>query len=77
MTTIVEIPGQLVARVENGRIKGYSFLALANDAGYFGDNIRVIEGDEIGDIEFFDLVGDTLAISEDRKSAFFTVEFAS
>ena len=75
MTTRVQIPGDLIATVENGRITGYTFSPAAAYAGYFLPGTNVVEGDEITSDEFFDLVPDTLTVTQDKKSSFFSAEW--
>ena len=70
MTRQVQIPGEMIATIENGRITGYTFSPAAANAGYFGPEIINIEGDKINSEEFFDLVSDSLV-----KSAFFIAEW--
>lgn len=75
MATQVQIPGQMIATIENGRITGYTFTPAAADAGYFGPDIFHLEGDKISSEDFFELVSQTLATSQDKKSAFFVAEW--
>jgi hypothetical protein len=75
MNSQIEIPGMMVARIEDGRITGYTFAPLAAHAGYFGDPIIHLDGDEIADTDFFDLVSNTMSYSQDHKSAFIAVEW--
>lgn len=77
MKSLVRIPGELTARVENGRIVGYVFDISANYAGYFGPAFIVEEGDEITDDQMSDLIADTLTISRDRQTAFLAVELGN
>ena len=77
MSSLIEIPGYMQARVENGRITGYVFTIAANDAGYFGEEIINLEGDELTPEEFFDMVSDTIMTSYDKRSGFITVELGS
>jgi hypothetical protein len=77
MESQIEIPGSLTARIVRGRIVGYTFTPFAAHAGYFGEPIINVEGDQINDTKFFDLVADTMAISQDNKSAFIAVEWES
>lgn len=70
--SIVQIPGSIMARVEHGRIIGYTFTPHAADAGYFGEAIYTIEGPEIDQEKFFEMVGPTLMVSNDGKSASFS-----
>jgi hypothetical protein len=70
MTTKVQIPGEMIATIENGRITGYTFSPSAAYAGYFGPEIINVEGDKINSEEFFDLVSDSLV-----KSSFFIAEW--
>jgi hypothetical protein len=46
MTTTVDIPGQLLAEYEDGRITSYKFLPLASYAGYFGPPAVISDGDD-------------------------------
>lgn len=79
----IQIPGTLTAKIERGRITGYVFNIAANDAGYFGPNFIIISEDiahsaETSEEDFIsDAIADSLAISQDRKSAFITVELGS
>lgn len=77
MDSLIQIPGHMEARVENGRITGYVFNIAANDAGYFGEEIFNIEGDELTSEEFFAMVSDTIMTSYDKRSGFITVELGS
>jgi len=77
MNSTIHIPGQLTAKIRNGRVIGYVFDIAANDAGYFGDAFNLIEGDEMTEDEFSDLVADSLMSTQDCKSAFFSVELGS
>ena len=77
MNSRIFIPGRLTAKIENGRITGYVFDIAANDAGYFGDAFQIIEGDEMTDNDFSDVVADSLMITQDRKSAFISVELGA
>lgn len=70
MTTRVQVPGEMIATIENGRITGYTFSPSAAYAGYFGPEIINIEGDKINSEEFFDLVSESLV-----KSSFFIAEW--
>ena len=75
MTTRVQIPGDLIATIENGRITGYTFSPAAAYAGYFLPGENVIEGDEISSQDFWDLVPSTLTSTQDKKSSFFSAEW--
>ena len=77
MNSTIIIPGTLTAKIENGRITGYVFDIAANDAGYFGKTFHLIEGDELNEEQMSDLVADTLMISQDRQSAYMTVELGA
>ena len=77
MSSRVEIPGYMTATVENGRITGFVFNIAANDAGYFGEEIVNLEGDDLDPSEFFEMMTNVIAISSDKKSAFITVELGS
>jgi hypothetical protein len=77
MNSTIHIPGRLTAKISNGRIIGYVFDIAANDAGYFGDAFNLIEGDEMTANEFSDLVTGSLMFTQDRKSAFFSVELGA
>jgi hypothetical protein len=77
MNSTIHIPGSLTAKIENGRITGYVFMIAANDAGYFGPAFRLFDGDEVTDEQMSDLIADTLTISQDRQSAFMTVELGA
>lgn len=77
MKSSVRIPGELIARVENGRIIGYVFTIAANDAGYFGPAFIVEEGDEITDDQMSDLIADSLSITQDLQTAFVSVELGA
>lgn len=77
MNSTIHIPGSLTAKIENGRITGYVFMIAANDAGYFGPAFRLFDGDEVTDEQMSDLIADTLTISQDRQSAFITVELGA
>lgn len=77
MSSLIEIPGYMQAKVENGRITGYVFIIAANDAGYFGEEIINLEGDDLAPSEFFDMVSDTIMTSYDKRSGFITVELGS
>ena len=74
-TTHVQIPGTMSARVAHGRIIGFDFSPAAAYAGYFLPGTNVVEGDEITSDEFFDLVPDTLTVTQDKKSSFFSAEW--
>jgi hypothetical protein len=83
-TTIAEtevlIPGRVIARVRNGRIVGYVFIPNAADAGYFGDEIVVISGDESLEKkpnDFFDMVSDSLTFDQSNSVASFVCEWES
>lgn len=67
----------MTATIENGRIVNYVFTIAANDAGYFGEACITYEGDEISDDTFSDLVSDTISVSQDRKTAFISVELGA
>jgi hypothetical protein len=73
--SIVQIPGIVTARVERGRVTGYTFTPRAADAGYFGEAIYTIDGPKIDQDEFFGMVNRTLMISNDNKSATFSCEW--
>lgn len=76
--TEVFVPGQMIARVRYNRIIGYVFIPSAGDAGYFGDGINVISGDEsLTANDFFDMVSDTLMFDQSNTSATFTCEWES
>jgi hypothetical protein len=77
MNSVISIPGSMIATVENGRIVSYVFTIAANDAGYFGEACVTCEGDEISDDIFSDLVSNTISVSQDRKTAFISVELGS
>lgn len=77
MNSLVQIPGTLTATIANGRITGYVFDIAANDAGYFGPALIVIEGDELTEDQMSDVIADSLSISQDRKTAFLAVELGS
>jgi hypothetical protein len=70
MTTQVQVPGELIATIENGRITGFTFSPSAAYAGYFGPEIINLEGDKISSEEFFDLVSQTLV-----KHSYFIAEW--
>lgn len=69
----VMIPGSLVAEVEHGKISRFTFTPDAADAGYFGPEIVVWEGDDIDSETFFDMVADKLSQASDNRSAAATV----
>lgn len=71
------VPGTMFAHIEDGKIVNYTFSPSASDAGYFGEEIVVFEGDDINSEEFFDLVSKSLSITKDQKSAMFACEWAS
>jgi len=73
----VMVPGTLFAKVEYGRIVGFTFSPAAADAGYFGDEITVYDGDDIEADKFFDLVSNMLSITQDKQSAVFACEWQS
>jgi len=73
MTQEVLIPGAFVAVLEHGRIARFTFTPDAADAGYFGPEIVVWEGDDIDSETFFDMVADKLSQSGDGKSGIATV----
>ena len=75
MTTRVQIPGDLIATIENGRITGYTFSPAAAYAGHFLPGTNVIEGDDISSDKVFDLVTDTLTSTQDQQSSFFSAEW--
>jgi len=75
--TRVMVPGTMFAHIEDGKIVNYTFTPSAADAGYFGEEIVVLEGDDINSEEFFDLVSESLSITKDKKSAMFACEWAS
>lgn len=77
MNSTVQIPGTLTAKIENGRIVGYVFDIAANDAGYFGPAFVHYEGDEVTDDQMSDAIADSLMFTQDRKSAFISVELGS
>ena len=74
--TIVEIPGTFSAKVEHGRITGYTFTPHASNAGYFGESILVMDGNDIEPDKFFEMIGPTLMVSNDKSSTTFTCEWA-
>ena len=73
----VMVPGTMFAQVEHGKIVNFTFTPAAADAGYFGDEITVWDGDNIEADQFFDMVSQMLNIAQDRKSAFFACEWKS
>lgn len=75
--TTVMVPGTLFAKVEHGRIVNFTFTPAAADAGYFGDEITVWDGDDIEADQFFDLVSRVLNFTQDQKSAVFACEWES
>lgn len=78
LDTEVVIPGRMIARVWNNRIIGYVFIPAAGDAGYFGEEIHVIAGDDsLTPDDFFDMVSRTLMIDQSNTSATFTCEWES
>jgi hypothetical protein len=78
LDTEVVIPGRVIARVRNNRIVGYVFIPAAGDAGYFGEEIHVISGDDsLTADDFFDMVSDTLMFDQSNTSATFTCEWES
>jgi len=76
MKSIVEIPGVMVATVVDERIVGYAFSPHASYAGYFGDDIIVVEGDQLESDEFFEMVRDSLSTTLDEKSTYFSAEWS-
>jgi hypothetical protein len=77
MNSTIFIPGRLTAKIENGRITGYVFDIAADDAGYFGDAFQIIEGDDMTDTDFSDVIADSLMITQDRTTAFISVELGA
>ena len=81
MTTIeteVLIPGNFVAKILHGRIVGYTFIPHAANAGYFGDEIIVTQGDtSLTSNEFFDMVSSTLMFDQSMTSAHVSCEWES
>lgn len=76
--TEVVVPGRMTARVRNNRIIGYVFIPAAGNAGYFGEEIHVIAGDDsLRADDFFHMVSQTLMFSQDNTSATFTCEWES
>ncbi len=73
--TIIEIPGIFLARVVNGRIIGYTFTPRAADAGYFGEATYHVDGPEIDQETFFQMISPTLMNSSDNQSATFSCEW--
>jgi hypothetical protein len=73
--TRVQVPGYMIARIQNGEITGFDFTPAAADAGYFGDEINVIEGQDIDSDAFFDLVSNKLVHSPDYQSSSFTANW--
>lgn len=74
MNSTINIPGTLTAIVKNGRVVSYVFDFAANDAGYFGPAFITIEGDEMSDDVFSDAIADSVMLSQDGQSGFFSVE---
>ena len=77
MNSLIHIPGRLTAQIVNGRITGYVFDIAANDAGYFGPALVVIEGDELTEDQMSNVIADSLSISRDRQTAFVSVELGN
>lgn len=66
MTTRVEIPGEVIATYQDGRITALVFVPWAGDAGYFGPAATVFDGDAL-DVE--DTDGPFWKAMQDRVGA--------
>jgi|APGre2960657404_1045060.scaffolds.fasta_scaffold172588_1 hypothetical protein len=75
MTTYMEIPGSLTAKIVNDKIVGYTFIPHGADAGYFGPAAVHVEGPEIDETLFFDMITDSLQFVGDN--AIFICEWES
>jgi hypothetical protein len=62
---VVTIPGQMYARVRDGKIVNFIFTPSAADAGYFGEPFYVIDNSENQleplEEEFWDMVSTKLS----------------
>ena len=74
MNSTINIPGTLTAIVKNGRVVSYIFDIAANDAGYFGPAFITIDGDEMSNDAISDAIANSLMLSQDGQSGFFSVE---
>lgn len=68
----VQIPGEMIATVKNGKVE-FTFMPLASHAGYFGEEFHIIENDENVEMsrdEFWPMVSDAL-VGTSRETAHF------
>ena len=70
--TKAEIPGVMTARVIDGNIVGFDFTPWAAHAGYFGEEINVIEGPEILAEDFWSMVANKLTHDYQMQSSTMT-----